>query len=223
VRRLLADAGGPVPTPPDVVARLDATLARLVAERDAEERSEGPAEGSAESAPGPATVTPLAVRRRRWPKLLLAAAAVAVGGYGVGAALTGSMSGEDASSSAGGSGVAEDRAEAGGSASSGGADSSAGGSGKGMLEASGRVLRLSSADFDAEVARLARRAPTASAQDGSVDKTRSHARRRPRAQRHRPGAGLQLRRHHARAGQHRRPELTPTGAADGVARECPGT
>src|SRR4051794_23510778 len=76
VRRLLADAGGPVPTPPDVVARLDATLSRLVAERDAE--------GSEQ-----ATVTPLAVRRRRWPKVLLAAAAVVVGGYGIGAVVTG--------------------------------------------------------------------------------------------------------------------------------------
>ena len=69
VRRLLADAGGPVPTPPDVVARLDATLARLVAEREDERPQE-------------ATVTPLALRRRRWPKVLLAAAAVVVGPAG---------------------------------------------------------------------------------------------------------------------------------------------
>src|SRR5689334_10273983 len=98
VSRLLGDAGGPVPTPPDVVARLDSTLADLVAER---EGSEHPDERPDERAA--ATVTPLAVRRRRWPKVLLAAAAVVVGGYGVGAAVTGSMSGSgDASSSAGG-------------------------------------------------------------------------------------------------------------------------
>ena len=158
VRRLLADAGGPVATPPEVVARLDATLARLVVERDAE-------------GTGQATVTPLAVRRRRWPKVLLAAAAVVVGGYGVGAAVTGTMagSGGDSASGGAGAGVADSQAEAGGSASSGGADNVAPQAGRGTLDASGPVLRLSSADFDAEVSRLAGRTPVADAPKNQAD------------------------------------------------------
>ena len=156
VRRLLADAGGPVPTPPDVVARLDATLSRLVAERDAEGTEQ-------------ATVTPLAVRRRRWPKVLLAAAAVVVGGYGVGAAVTGTMAGGEADSGSAGAGVADSQAEAGDSASSGGADSFAREPSKGTLEASGPVQRLSSADFDAEVSRLVVRTPTADAPKNQTD------------------------------------------------------
>ncbi len=64
VRRLLAETGkdaGPVPD--DVAARLDDTLAGLVAER----------------ADGPSAVSGLAERRRRrWPQVLVAAAAVSV-------------------------------------------------------------------------------------------------------------------------------------------------
>jgi hypothetical protein len=172
VRRLLADAGGPVPTPPDVVARLDATLSRLVAERDAEGTEQ-------------ATVTPLAVRRRRWPKVLLAAAAVVVAGYGVGAALTGTTAGGDADSGSAAGGVADSQAEAGGSATSGGADSFAREPSKGTLDASGPVVRLSSADFDAEVSRLVARTPTANApedqtDDGSVTKSELRATRQAR-------------------------------------------
>lgn len=68
VARLLAAAGGPVEVPDDVASRLDAVLADLVAER----------------ADNPAPVTELASRRRRWPRLLVAAAAVAVLGLGAG-------------------------------------------------------------------------------------------------------------------------------------------
>jgi hypothetical protein len=72
VSRLLAAASGPRPTepmPPEVATRLDDVLAGLVAER----------------ASGPAGVTDLAHRRRRrWPALLAAAAAVSVLGLGVG-------------------------------------------------------------------------------------------------------------------------------------------
>ena len=138
VRRLLADAGGPVPTPPDVVARLDATLSRLVAERGAPGT-----EQATEQATGHATLTPLAVRRRRWPKVLLAAAAVVVGGYGVGAAVSGSMAGGESDSGGSGAGSA-DSATAGGGASS---DEGA------VPRASGKPVRISSADFDSGVAR----------------------------------------------------------------------
>src|SRR3712207_3173459 len=79
VSQLLAEAGGPIAVPDDVVARLDATLDSLV-------------EGERTTAVAP--VVPLATRRR-WPRLLLAAAAVVVGGYAVGTSVTGgSFSGD---------------------------------------------------------------------------------------------------------------------------------
>jgi hypothetical protein len=65
VRRALRAARHDAPLPDDVAARLEATLAGLVAERAAAEP--GPAAASA-------TVVPL--RRRRWPAYLAAAAAV---------------------------------------------------------------------------------------------------------------------------------------------------
>jgi hypothetical protein len=72
VSRLLAAVSGPrsaEPMPPEVATRLDDVLAGLVAER----------------ATAPAGVTDLAPRRRRrWPALLAAAAAVSVVGLGVG-------------------------------------------------------------------------------------------------------------------------------------------
>lgn len=68
--RLLAEAGGPVAAPPDVVARLDDVLAGLVTARATPEADE---------------VAEARERRRRWPQVLLAAAAVVVGGYGLGA------------------------------------------------------------------------------------------------------------------------------------------
>lgn len=81
VARLLAAAGGPVEVPADVAARLDDVLADLVQER-------GLGAGSADDVdPGPgapAPVTELASRRRRWPRLLVAAAAVSVLGLGAG-------------------------------------------------------------------------------------------------------------------------------------------
>ena len=69
---LAAEGREPVTTPPHVVARLDDVLAGLVAERAR------PADAAA--------AVPLAGRRRprRWPQVLLAAAAVVVGGYTVG-------------------------------------------------------------------------------------------------------------------------------------------
>jgi hypothetical protein len=72
VSRLLAAVSGPrsaEPLPPEVATRLDEVLAGLVAER----------------ASTPAGVTDLSSRRRRrWPALLAAAAAVSVVGLGVG-------------------------------------------------------------------------------------------------------------------------------------------
>jgi hypothetical protein len=85
VSRLLAatfprDADDAVPA--DVAARLDDVLAGLVAER-----AEHPASAAGDAAP----VSELTERRRRrWPALLVAAAAVSVVGLGVGNVLGGS-------------------------------------------------------------------------------------------------------------------------------------
>lgn len=80
VSRLLAAAGGPPPElPHDVAARLDDVLAGLVADRETD-RETGPV-----PADEVAGVTELAPRRRRrWPQLLVAAAAVSVLGIGLG-------------------------------------------------------------------------------------------------------------------------------------------
>ncbi|TYL55276.1 hypothetical protein FXB39_02640 [Nocardioides sp. BGMRC 2183] len=77
VRRLLAEAGGPEAVPEEVAARLDATLADLVAER-----SEG---ADPATTPVIAPVTDLAARRRRrlMRGVLGAAAAVVVIGLGL--------------------------------------------------------------------------------------------------------------------------------------------
>lgn len=130
VRRLLAAAAGPDPAheqiPDDVAGRLDDVLAGLVSER-ADAPVAATEEGVAED-PVPEDevtgVTELASRRRRrWPQLLLAAAAVSVIALGVGIDdLTGSQG--DSSTSAespsvvskgdagGGAGAAPERLEA---------------------------------------------------------------------------------------------------------------
>jgi hypothetical protein len=101
VSALLADAlgRGPVPPPPSVTTRLDDVLAGLVAERASGERD-----------PSDQATTDTVVRldaRRRLPRILLAAAAVVVGGYAVGnLGLGGSLTGGDdggSADSAGGS------------------------------------------------------------------------------------------------------------------------
>ena len=106
VRALLASARHTAPTPPDVVARLDATLASLSAERR-ELRPETRA-----------PVVTLASRRRRAAAtLVLAAAAVVVAGVGIGQlpdAPWGS-SGSDAGSSAESATSSEEQLTTGGS------------------------------------------------------------------------------------------------------------
>lgn len=113
---VLVDAVGqdPVATPPEVVDRLDDVLAGLVAERAGSSPAAAPT-----AAPTGATVVPLADRRgpRRLPRLLLAAAAVVVGGYAVS---------QLPSSGSGGAGSAD---SASGSATASGASPSTGASG----------------------------------------------------------------------------------------------
>ncbi len=94
VSRLLAAASGPVSMPADVAARLDGVHSDLPAERDAERTS--------------ADVVELRAHRR-WPRMLLAAAAVVVGGYAVGTlASQGTLSGSDGGDAASGSSARED-------------------------------------------------------------------------------------------------------------------
>lgn len=85
VRALLADARHTDPTPADVVARLDDTLASLTAERREVREVRAP-------------VVTLASRRRRTAAtVLLAAAAVVVAGVGIGQVVGMGTSGDDSS------------------------------------------------------------------------------------------------------------------------------
>jgi hypothetical protein len=117
VRRVLASAPAEGPMPPEVAARLDATLAELVAHRSPTEQDPqavGPVPG-----PGGEVVSLEERRRRRWPKVLVAAASVSVLAYGVGV-VTGGLGGGSAEMSTAGdsSGADSDAGAAGGRARS---------------------------------------------------------------------------------------------------------
>jgi hypothetical protein len=123
VARMLAEAGGPVRMPDDVVARLDAVLAGL-----GQERWPDPDE----------TVVELR-SRRRWPRVLLGAAAVVIGGYAVGTVATqGSLGGSDepmsAASDSGGSDSAASEKSSDPGDRAGGASSQSEGSDSGTAE-----------------------------------------------------------------------------------------
>jgi hypothetical protein len=119
VRRLLADARHDGPPPPDVVARLDETLASLVSERVSE-----PTTGHDDHSPG--RLVDLGSRRRRVASIgLLAAASVVVAGVALGQALP--RGGDDAGESSAGS--ASDSSLAGPRDEGGGSSADAGGSG----------------------------------------------------------------------------------------------
>ncbi len=113
VRRLLADARHDGPTPPEVVARLDAALASL-----ATERAEPP-----ETTRAP--VVDLGTRRRRMAGIgLLAAAAVVVAGVAIGQGLPPMQGGSDAGSASDGDAATAQREsgdDAGAGSGSGGA------------------------------------------------------------------------------------------------------
>lgn len=95
VRRALASTPAAGPVPPEVAARLEDTLAGLVAER-----SDAPPDAGSP----PARVIALEERRRRrWPRLLVAAAGISVLAYGAGIALDGlQVSGGSADSASAG-------------------------------------------------------------------------------------------------------------------------
>jgi len=120
VRRLLAAASGPDPKdeqlPEELARRLDDVLSGLVSERAGAPMAAAATEERATEAPVPADevsgVTELASRRRRrWPQLLLAAAAVSVIALGVSIDdLTGSQ-GESAMSADAPSAATQDEAD----------------------------------------------------------------------------------------------------------------
>lgn len=120
VRRALAATPPEGPMPPEVVARLEATIAQLAAVRpESPATDRPPTDGSASGvADGSASgVVDLEERRRRrWPRVLVAAASVAVLAYGVGAVLPDlGMQAETAMDSAGGQAAEDSEAEGGGS------------------------------------------------------------------------------------------------------------
>jgi hypothetical protein len=110
VTRALRELPAPA-VPPALAARLDARLAELQAERTPDGSLHAVA-GDGSTADGVtardvsaqgATAQKAdrrAAARRRWPRLVLAAAAVLVGGYAVGSALDGTLGGGGSSSSA---------------------------------------------------------------------------------------------------------------------------
>jgi hypothetical protein len=112
VRRLLAEARHDGPVPPEVAARLDATLASLAAE--------GPHAVDPPAPPAGAPVVDLAARRRRRAVGLLgAAAAVVVLGVAAGQLVgTTTDSGSDSSSDSAGSSASLDEQPLGGGAES---------------------------------------------------------------------------------------------------------
>lgn len=136
VRRLLADARHEGPVPPEVVARLDETLASLVSER-----AGAPLETSGPSHDDSSPVVDLGARRRRRMAGvgLLAAAAVVVAGVAIGQALPRTSGGDSASDSGGaaaGSGGTERSfgGESDGQSDDSGADSSSGAEAPGSLK-----------------------------------------------------------------------------------------
>lgn len=163
VRRALASTPPEGPMPPELVARLEATIADLAAVRAAEQA-------------GPGTAAPVsdleARRRRRWPRVLVAAASVVLVGYGVGVVLEDvgptaetAMSGS-AADDAGADGEVE--SEAGGGAAPQEAAPPGDPGAPGLL-ADGAVAELSEATLRRDVVRHLERGRVAAQSDGRTD------------------------------------------------------
>ena len=172
VRRALAATPPEGPMPPEVVARLEAAIADLAAVRLAEPDAAPAPEPGARTEPGTGTVvTDLeARRRRRWPRVLVAAASVAVLAYGVGAVLPDlGLEAETASDSAGGQAAEDSEPE---SAVDGSTDGEAEPDPQTAPELSGdgRVVALREATLRRDVVRHLSVEPTAALADGSADR-----------------------------------------------------
>jgi hypothetical protein len=168
VRRLLADARHDGPPPPDVVTRLDETLASLVSERASEPTSEPTsAHTTAHDDRSPGRVVDLGSRRRRVASIgLLAAASVVVAGVALGQALPrgGSDSGESSAGSQSDTSLAEssEPSEAGGS----GADS---GTGAGSDQGSGAASEAAPESLKSSPATPFAGVPSLSTADADLD------------------------------------------------------
>lgn len=148
VRRALAATPPVGPMPPDVVARMEATIAGLAATRSAQA-------AQADLAERPAEVVDLEERRRRrWPRVLVAAASVAVVAYGVGTVLPGlePQAETAATDSAGGAAVDEGLNQSKGGAEVAPEDSSPGVAAAPELLGDGEVVELRSASLRRDVA-----------------------------------------------------------------------
>lgn len=172
VRRALAATPPVGPMPADVVARMEATIAELAATRSAEV-------AQADRAERPADVVDLEERRRRrWPRVLVAAASVAVVAYGVGTVLPALQPQAEtaATDSAGGAAVDEGLTESKGGAEVAPEDSAPGVQAAPELLSDGTVVELRSASLRRDVAGYLRQ--QGSAAGGLSD--RDSGRRYPR-------------------------------------------
>lgn len=171
VRRALAATPPEGPMPPEVVARLEATIAELAAVRPAQPGTEP----EAASQTGAVVSDLEARRRRRWPRVLVAAASVAVLAYGVGAVLPDlGPEAETAMDSAGGQAAEDSDAESAvGGSTDGGADP---GEAEPQPQAApelmrdGRVVLLREATLRRDVVRHLSVEPTAALADGQADR-----------------------------------------------------
>ncbi len=153
VARLLGAAGPLEPTPADVVSRLDAVLADLLAERAADGADEATLATLATPATAATSLDAERARRRRtWgPRLLVAAAVLGVAGVGLSLVddLT-SGSGPESASAGDAAGAREESSDGGGSTESGAGSSRASESARAPEVP--RVLRISDdADLRAAV------------------------------------------------------------------------
>lgn len=165
VRRALAATPPAGPMPPEVVARLEATIADLAAVRATEQTS-----------PADATVSELEQqRRRRWPRVLVAAASVVLVGYGVGVVVQDATPNAETAASDSAAGGADD-----GGAAESGTDRSVGGDAAEEVEPpapldapqqarDGRVVELSASTLRRDVVRHLRSQRSAVTADGLAE------------------------------------------------------
>jgi len=178
VRRALGSLPPEGPVPPEVARRLDARLAELVAERDAEsvESAEPTGSPAAPVGDGAERDELAARRRRRWRTGLVAAASVAVLGVGLGTVVDDlSLGGGDSASTTAGAGDSAPETAFGDAA----------GGARRLTDGTQYLARdrqdLSSATLDSDVARVAAlgpvltAGPAPSAEEGRVTTDQSTA------------------------------------------------
>lgn len=158
VRRLLADARHDEPAPPEVVARLEETLASLVSEGADAPPADAPPGADDRRAPAP--VVDLGARRRRAAGIaVLAAAAVVVAGIAIGQGLPRMQGSGDGGASMG---AGEDSALV---------ESPQGADDKGTDRSGGAPSEVAPESLKSTQPRPERARPTLSADDADLDDT----------------------------------------------------